>query len=159
MDGKTVAIVIVLLLVAVIFLWWLSDVIRRGENVSNGNKTYDSQSCSASFSDMVDDFNTINECIWMTSNPRTLNDLLKNSMYHYVVIESDGKIFYDNRQNCGKHDECDNIDYMRLFETIMAVSIGCGFLVRDHMREVAIRVNNNMPKYRVVHISSPNLLK
>lgn len=99
MDGKTVAIVIVLLLVAVIFLWWLSDVIRRGENVSNGNKTHGNQSCPVNFSDMVDDFNSINECIWMTSNPRTLNDLLKNSIYHYVVIESDGKIFYDNRKS------------------------------------------------------------
>lgn len=142
-----VGLIIVLVIAAILIIWWLLSI------ASNPSPPLPPKigPPPAIFTDMIVDFESYDSSLWMTNNRRTLNDQLYNSPYHYVVIESNGDIFYDNKPD--KHKR----DYMRYFETIMAVSSGSGYLVRDSCRNVAIRVCNDVPMYRVVHISSPNV--
>ena len=134
--------IIVGLIALILVIWWLMSLQQISIPRSKKN-------VPVSFFDMIASFKSYPSCLWMSCSIRDFNDALKESPFHYTIIESDGTVFYDNR---GKKHDKNIIDW---FEVTMAVSNGDGWLVRDGKRQLAIRVCNDLPSYRVVHISSP----
>lgn len=136
---KLISVGIILLIMFLVILYFMVDhsSSRSDSDVDCGNIDY---------SDMNNFYNSVPECIWMSNNKRSIHDAIYNTSYKVVVINSDGTIFYSNREGDYHH-------LMYTFEVISAVSLGYGTAVRHGCRNLARRACDNEGRYRVIHIS------
>ena len=151
--------IIIFIIVAILFIWWLYTIFYRPKTVSCGND----------FKEMYENFESYNTSLWLSNSYSRLNDALGDNVYHYVILDSAGRVIYDNkcRRNSKKWTNNNGDDnngknkykiskLINTFEVTGAVANGSLGVIRYGIRNLAIRVNDcNI--YRVVHISSPNI--
>ena len=146
---------IVVVIVVILVTWWIFNVERINGSPPK-QKTY------ADFIEMYDNFYRKPKSLWMSNSRSRLDASLRDSPYHYIILDSLGRIIYNNRSCYGEDSEStapisdNNLHLVDSFEVTGAIVLGEASVLRENTRNVAIRVNDG-PIYRIVHISSPNV--
>lgn len=161
--------ILILVIVILVAIWWFWGIAKLQPTTPTPDDP------GVDFTPLYDDFASYPEETWFET-PENIQATLCGTPYHYRVYLSSGELYFDGRGGEGRGDEkFPPSSFSSSFpspslssfssppsppagyvEYIQAAALGDGALVRDGMRNVAIKVTGaGLWGVRIVHISAP----